>query len=861
MANPSVASVADTAAYASGTSHTIAMTGVTAGNVLVLFIGAGQAAGTAVTGVSGGGATWTLKAHTTDATASSDGYVYEGTGTTGGSFTITITTLSVFVGATAYEIANANSTFEVCVIADTTTATTTFAAPSETPTTTGDLIIEAVFATGPLSSSPSSPWVTRNGPLAGSSPLIPSAYQTGLTGGTAYQATWHPTTSARYLGYSVVLNNTPTVVPVAHGTVNAITSSSAAATYTGITTAAGDKILWFICTDSTAAPSFPGGWTVEQTVVTGGGVSVTMASKDAAGGESGTVTATGLTGATTGDTWLSQYRSSLGAVSVVSGATTSGTCNPGTTAYSITGSSETSLTADRLVCAFASLAPTGAYTGANFPSSLTQAGASVGTIANLVGQRSNSNTFVIGQSDCAIAAGGTGAPNLADTTVGENAAGAGIFLFLRAGTSSTTWTGTEALAVATTLALTPQATYQPTMGLAVGVSVALTPSVEHDATIALGVGVSLALTPSVEHDATETLAVQTAVALTPQVTYQPTDALAVQSALALTPQATYQPTEALAVATTVGVIPNSTFNATDALAIAITLALTPSVEHDATIALAVAAVLALTPLAEHDATVALAIATTLSLTPLAEHDATEALAIATILALTPQATYQPSDALAVAVALTLSPQVTHQATLALAVQTILALSSSGTQNATIALAIQTALNLTPQDTYQASVPLVIATALNLTPMAEHDAADALAIQTTLALTAQPTHPATIALAIATTLTAGGLVEHDQAIGLAVQVALALTSQHTAQAAVNLAVQVALALSPQGTLFGTTLLAVQVALSLNGTVHSAGRLLEMIQGPVVPGSVFYSAGPAASGGLLYLVGPALNPDIT
>lgn len=448
-----------------------------------------------------------------------------------------------------------------------------------------------------------------------------------------------------------------------------------------------------------------------------------------------------------------------------------------------------------------------------------------------------------------------------------------LFWFDTPPSGPTTWTGTVELDVVTAVSLTPQVEHDATLELDVGVNVNLTLQSEDDATIALGVGVNVNLTPSVEHDATMTLGVGVSLALTPQLEHDATIALATATSIALTPLVTHQAIDALAVQTALALTPQVTYNATDALAVATVLNLTPSVEHDATLALAIATALNLTPLAERDGTIALAVACALALTPLAEHDATIAYAVATALALSPQVTYQTAVALAVATTLVLSPQVTYNETLALAVQTVLALSSSGTQNATIALAIQTALALTPQDTYQASIPLAIATALSLTPLAEHDAADALAIQTTLALSAQPTHPATLALAIATTLTAGGIVEHDEAIALAVATVLALTPNVEHDATLTLATVVTLALTPVATHQATIALAIQVALALIGSAHPAGRLLDVIRGPVISGAVLYAAGPTGSGALAYaaagvvsgavayFAGPALDGDIT
>jgi hypothetical protein len=71
------------------TSHDITLNGVTAGNLLVLFVGTFDETGTGGS-VSGGGATWTRRA-TDGATDFVRTHIYEGVGTTGGDITVTYT--------------------------------------------------------------------------------------------------------------------------------------------------------------------------------------------------------------------------------------------------------------------------------------------------------------------------------------------------------------------------------------------------------------------------------------------------------------------------------------------------------------------------------------------------------------------------------------------------------------------------------------------------------------------------------------------------------------------------------------------------------------------------------------------------
>ena len=98
---------------------------------------------------------------------------------------------------------------------------------------------------------------------------------------------------------------------VDHGGAVAVTTSATPSYPT--TVLAGDVLMYIVGSNSTSIPTTLSGWTADPAgVVTAGGISTMAFYKIAAGGESGTVTLSGITGGTKGQADIIRARSSLG---------------------------------------------------------------------------------------------------------------------------------------------------------------------------------------------------------------------------------------------------------------------------------------------------------------------------------------------------------------------------------------------------------------------------------------------------------------------------------------------------------------------------------------------------------------------
>lgn len=212
------------------------------------------------------------------------------------------------------------------------------------------------------------------------------------------------------------------------------TSTMAAPSYPA-SIAAGDALLLCVSTNGSAMGAAPAGWTQVDTTQVGGGIRKAVFYKIAAGGESGSVTVTGLTGGTKGEAEIIRISPSTpGNLITVTGTGWTDT-DTGSTAFGGTGSSWTSDPDCLIVSTVTALAPTGSYSANATGPDIAQAGATVNTTARFAG-RTGSNTIYYALQTASVSSGGTGAPSFSATTVGANGAGAGMLVLLREGSSA-----------------------------------------------------------------------------------------------------------------------------------------------------------------------------------------------------------------------------------------------------------------------------------------------------------------------------------------------------------------------------------------------------------------------------------------
>jgi PKD domain len=216
---------------------------------------------------------------------------------------------------------------------------------------------------------------------------------------------------------------------VAVGTAPALTTSASPGYPAGM--ANGDLMLMFVASDAAATPTVPAGWTQLGVTASGGGVGISTFSRTATGTESGFITVSGVTGGTKGLVWITAYRPGTpGNLLGVSGSTTGADTNTTSTAISATGSSWTTATGDLIVTMIMMAAPTGTFTGSATGVAMTSAGSTLGTATGRFGGRTATDTMWHQHRDVPVTVGGTGAPTLVATAVGNNAGGMVSFVRL-----------------------------------------------------------------------------------------------------------------------------------------------------------------------------------------------------------------------------------------------------------------------------------------------------------------------------------------------------------------------------------------------------------------------------------------------
>lgn len=236
--------------FADVSSYTITRAGVTAGNMLVIWH-CGVDTLSAVSTVSGGGATW---AKQQGGSSSVRGELWVGTGTTGGSITITITPASPdCVGGTMYEVSNAASVETSSLV--THGVATTIVTPTMTPLVTGDLVLVGAGMGNSPTSNPSAPWTDSAGPTEnpGAFTFAPSAYQASTTASTGYSATWGTATAGTAgMGFGIIIAgaSVPTGILFKQSTNGNATSSPTVTTAFSSSVSVGDLIVVTTSDDS-----------------------------------------------------------------------------------------------------------------------------------------------------------------------------------------------------------------------------------------------------------------------------------------------------------------------------------------------------------------------------------------------------------------------------------------------------------------------------------------------------------------------------------------------------------------------------------------------------------------------------------
>lgn len=198
---------------ASSTTVALAMTSVTSGQPLCLFIT--NASGSTVPTIADNFSTpysWTqVQTGLVGGGASTGQYMFIGTGGAGASGTVTTTLGGTFtaggqcVACTGASTASGLSAIDTSALLSTTAGSTSYLSPSLTPSASsggyfGCMDLGSVTMTGPTS-----PWTSTllSGSFGARGGIVT---QTGLSSGTAYQATWTNTSSGKtYVSMGMII--------------------------------------------------------------------------------------------------------------------------------------------------------------------------------------------------------------------------------------------------------------------------------------------------------------------------------------------------------------------------------------------------------------------------------------------------------------------------------------------------------------------------------------------------------------------------------------------------------------------------------------------------------------------------------
>lgn len=232
---------------------------------------------------------------------------------------------------------------------------------------------------------------------------------------------------------TITVNATDSVSYVGVGAAGVLTT---AGILTYPTVAAGDICLAFASSDSVNIPAtLATGWNQIGTIITGGGVSERVWYRIAAGTEGGTtITLSGVTLGTKGVCFINAFRSSTGAFTTPVGVGGTDT-DTSSTAFAVAGSAADSVVGDRVAAGWASIAPTGSYTGTPTGQTITQSGGTITTNPRTGSGSVSASTVSYGSSDGGVTVGSSGAFAFAATTVGANAAGVARLILLHAVTN------------------------------------------------------------------------------------------------------------------------------------------------------------------------------------------------------------------------------------------------------------------------------------------------------------------------------------------------------------------------------------------------------------------------------------------
>lgn len=215
----------------------------------------------------------------------------------------------------------------------------------------------------------------------------------------------------------------------------AVAVTTAAAPSYPATVLANDALVFFVASDSATVPSSLTGWTPLGSPTRAGGITSMSFLKIAAGGESGTVTLSGITGGTKGWADIVRVRSNVSGATILYDAQYGSDSTATATAFQAAGSSWSVLAGDFLVGAYGGLAATGSFSASPSSVSISHTVATVSSTAAF-GARTGSNTIGYGAVYASVTADGTGVPTINGTFTGANVGGTGVIVRLRESVST-----------------------------------------------------------------------------------------------------------------------------------------------------------------------------------------------------------------------------------------------------------------------------------------------------------------------------------------------------------------------------------------------------------------------------------------
>lgn len=270
---------------------------------------------------------------------------------------------------------------------------------------------------------------------------------------------------------------------VDHG--GAVAVSTAASPAYPTTVVAGDILVYYVASDSATMPTTLSGWTALSAPTRAGGITSMAFLRIASGGETGTVTLTGITGGTKGWADIIRSRSNVPGATILADVQYGSDSTATTTTLQAVGGSWTVQTGDLLIAPYSGLAATGSFTASPSAVSVSHTVATVSSTAAF-GSRTGSNTIGYGAAYAPVTAGGTGVPTINGTFTGANVGGTGAIVRLRESVSTPATVNAVVALVSISMVVAAPSTSQMVEAVVSPVAVsALTPvvSVSMDAVV------------------------------------------------------------------------------------------------------------------------------------------------------------------------------------------------------------------------------------------------------------------------------------------------------------------------------------------------------------------------------------------